>query len=291
MEVRSVTNKVGIVTDSIACLPKEMVEKFGIRIVPLNFYFRGKVYRDWVDITPSEAYELFLKDPESFKSSSISPGECLEAYRDVGEQAKSVLCITVSSGVTTVYNAAQDAKELAKEELPHTSIEVIDSQTVAAAQGLVALAAARAAAEGKSLAEVVRAAEEVRGKVTFVALLDTIRYVYRTGRIPKVASQVGSILNIRPILTTSSGAIHMAGVVRSRSHGIERMLEMVKDKIGLSPVHIAVMHAYALDEAKRLMERVRSEFDCAELWLTEFSPLMGYACGTGTLALAFYKEG
>ena len=66
---------------------------------------------------------------------------------------------------------------------------------------------------------------------------------------------------------------------------------MIRGKVGQSPVHVAVIHAYALDEAERLKERVSSEFNCAELWLTEHSPIMGYACGTGTLGLAFYKEG
>ena len=166
----------------------------------------------------------------------------------------------------------------------------MDSQTVTAAEGFVALAAARAAAEGKSLAEVVKVAEEMRGRATFVILLDTIRHVYRTGRIPKVAAQIGSVLNIKPILTSSSGLVCFAGAARNKERGIKRILQMMRNKVGQSPVHIAVMHAYALEEAKRLKERVSSEFNCAELWLTEFSPIMGYACGTGTLGFAYYKE-
>jgi fatty acid-binding protein DegV len=98
------------------------------------------------------------------------------------------------------------------------------------------------------------------------------------------------MLNIRPVLTISSGAIRFKGAVRSREHGIERIIKIVRDKVGQSPVHMAVMHAYALDEAQRLKERVSTEFNCAELWITEFSPVMGYACGTGTLGLAFYPE-
>ncbi len=282
--------KVAILADSIACLTREMVEQYGVTILPLNFYFGGKIYRDWVDITPSEAYELFLKDPDSFKTSSVSPGECLEAYREVSKQAESIFCVTVSSKVSAVYNAALEAKEQVKAELPQTSIEVLDSRTVAAAEGFVALAAARAAAEGKSLAEVVKAAEEMRDKVRFFAFLDTICHVYRSGRIPKIASQAGSILNIKPILTTASGVLHFVGVVRSKNSGVERLLKIMRDKVGLSPVHVAVMHAYALDEAERLKERISSEFNCAELWITEFSPLMGYACGTGALGLAFYRE-
>jgi DegV family protein with EDD domain len=167
---------------------------------------------------------------------------------------------------------------------------VLDSQTATPAEGFIALAAARAAAEGKDLAEVVSAAEEMKSRVDVIVFLDTIRHVYRSGRIPKVASQVGSVLNIKPIFTVS-GKIHFVGMVRNRKHGIERILQMMREKAGQSPVHVAIMHAYAPDEAKKLKERVASEFNCAELWLTEFSPIIGYACGTGTVGIAFYSEG
>ena len=208
-------NKVAIVTDSLACLTKEHVEQYGITIAPINFYAGGKVWRDWVDITPDEAYELFLQDPDSFKTSAVSPGDCLEAYRQASKRANNILFVTVSTKLSAVYDAARGAKEQIKDELPQVSIEVLDSETVTAAEGLVALAAARAAAEGKNLAEVVKAAKEIMGKVTFLALLDTIRHIYRSGRIPKIASLAGSMLNIRPVLTVSSGLVHFAGAVRS----------------------------------------------------------------------------
>jgi len=98
------------------------------------------------------------------------------------------------------------------------------------------------------------------------------------------------LLNIRPIFSVS-GAVNFMGVARSREGGIKRILKGMRDRVGLKPVHVAVMHAYALEEAEKLRERVASEFDCAELWITEFSPVIGYACGTGTLGLAFYPEG
>ena len=185
---------------------------------------------------------------------------------------------------------ARVAKEEAKDELPGICIEVLDSQNVTAAEGFVALAGARVAAEGKNLTEVIRVAKEVRERVTFLAFLDTIRYVYRTGRIPKVAAQIGSILNIKPILTSSSGLIRFKGIARNREQGVNRLLEIMRSKVGQSPVHVAVMHAYAIDEAQKLRERISSEFNCTELWITEFSPVMGYATGTGTLGISFYGE-
>ena len=282
--------KVTIVTDSIACLPDEIVERYGIRVLPISFYNGSRIYQDGVDITPSEAYQLFLKAPDSFKTSAVSPGECFEAYREASKQTKNILCITISSKLSAVYSAAQGAKEQARIGLPQTRIEVMDSQTATAAEGFVVLAAARAAAEGKNLAEVIKAANKVRSKVNLIAIMETVRYVYRTGRIPKGMARLGSVLDIKPMFTISSGVLHFVGVVRSKEHGIDRMLKIMRDKVGGDRVHVAVMHAYAMDEAERLKERVSSEFNCAELWLTEFSPVMGYACGTGTLGLAFYSE-
>ena len=282
--------KVAIVADSIACLTREQVEQYGISIAPIPLSFQGKIYRDWVDITPTEAYELFLKDPESFNTAGASPGIFIEAYQQASKRAKNILCVTISAKLSGAYEAALQAIEEVKKELPQLSVEVVDSRTVTASEGLIALAAARAAEKGKSLAEVVKLAEEMTERVTFLALLDTIRHVYRTGRIPKAAAVAGSMLSIKPILTSSDGLIRFAGAVRSRERGIEKMFKIMRDKVGQSPVHVVVMHAFAPDEAEKLKEQVAAEFNCAELWITEFSPVMGYATGTGTLGLAFYKE-
>ncbi len=282
--------KVAIITDSIACLTKELMAQYHIGIVPIRLLFRGQVYRDLVDITPSQAYVLFLQEPEAFTTSPASPGHYLEAYREASQCANSILCITLSSKLSTGYDMARVAKEQAKTELPQITIEVMDSKTVTVAEGFVALAAARAAAAGKSLAETIKIAEAVRSKATFLLVLDTIRHVYRTGRIPKVAAQFGAMLNIRPILTSSAGLVRFAGAVRNKQAGINRIFQTMKHKVGQNPVHIAVMHAYAFDEAEKLKKRAAKEFNCAELWVTEFSPVMGYASGTGAVGFGFYQE-
>jgi DegV family protein with EDD domain len=285
--------KVAVVVDSIACLTKELVEKYKITIAPLPIRFRDKLYMDWVDVTPSQAYQLFLKDPDSFQAAGASPGSFLNAYRQAAKRAKNILCITVSGGLSGANEAALRARDHIKKELPRLSIEVLDSRTATSSEGFIALAAARAAAGGKSLAEVVKVAKDMRERVVWVVFLDTLKHVYRTGRIPKAAARAGAMLNIKPILTmspTTSGVIRFIGAALTKRGGIERMIKIAKGKVGQSPVHMAVMHAYALDDAKKIKEQVASEFNCVELWISEFSPLMGYATGTGTLGLAFYKE-
>jgi len=247
------------------------------------------VYRDWVDITPSEAYKLFLDDPDSFNTSAASPKDCLEAFRKAAKKASCIFCVTVSQKLSMMYNSAVEANEMAKTDLPKTTIEVMDSKQATSSEGMIALAAARAAAGGKDLAEVAQAARAVTEKVNAIVYLDTIRHVFRSGRIPKIASQIGSMLNIKPILTISE-IVHFAGMAHSRKSGIERMIQMMRDKINGRPVHVAVTHAYAPEEAEKLKERVAREFNCTEIWLSEFSPVMGYTCGTGTVGISFYTE-
>jgi DegV family protein with EDD domain len=281
-------DEVSVITDSIACLPNGLVEEYGINIVPYSFSIDSRSYRDWVDITPTQAYELFLADPESFYTAPASPADYLAAYRELGQRVRDIICITVSARLSTAYNVARMAAEQVREEIPGLTIAVVDSWTATAAEGFVALAAARAAAAGRGLAEVVKAAESVRDRISLVALLDTVRYVYRSGRIPEIAARAGSKLGIRPLLTISGGVVRIVNMGRDKRRSLERLLDFMKKRIGDNPVHVAVMHAFAPEDAERLRQRVATEFNCVELWLTEFSPLMGYACGTGTLGVAYY---
>jgi DegV family protein with EDD domain len=282
--------KVVVITDSLACLPKELIAQYGIRVAPISLYFGDKTYKDGVDLTPDEAYRLFLKDPDAFKTSGSNPMEWIEACRDASRETDSVVCITLSSKLSVVYNGVLDVKRRLKSELPRLSIEVLDSNTVTPAEGFVVLAAARAAEAGRSLKEVVKAAKAVRDKVSLIAFMDTLRHIYRTGRIPKIAALAGSVLSIKPMLTVRDGLVRFLGVVRSHERGIRRMLKVMREQVGESPVHVAVMHAFAREEGEKLVERIKAEFNCTELWLTSLSPVMGYATGTGTLGLAFYKD-
>lgn len=280
-----------IIADSIACIPKEQVDAYHIKIVPVNIFFNGRIYRDYIDLSSSKAYELLEKAPEFWKSSAASPEDYMEAYRELSKYARNILVVTISSELSAFYSSAQNAKAIFKEESPQTVIEVFDSETVAAAEGLIILAAARAAAKGEPFNEITAIARKVKERVKFIGLLETIRYVYRTGRMPKIASDIGSMLSIKPILTGANGRISFAAAARTKQSGVEKILRIMKKHIGDSePVHVAVMHADALEEARELEEKIAAKFNCTEIFITDFSPVMGYATGPGTLAVAYYKE-
>jgi DegV family protein with EDD domain len=282
--------KVAIVIDSIACLPPEMVGQYQLRVVPVNIHFNGRIYRDGLDITPEEAYRLLEEVPSHFASSPASVAEYLEAYRQAGAHAKSILCFTLSSRLSTLYNMASLAKKEAERESPRRTIKVFDTGTAAVGEGLIVSAAAQAAAVGKSLAEVIKIARTVKSKVRVIGLMETIRHVYRTGRIPKFTAQLGSFLRIKPLFGITGGIVRLIGLTRSRESGMKRALNMMQREVGSKPVHVAVAHADEPEAGKRLTEEIASRFNCVELWLTNFSPVMGYATGKGTLAVAFYSN-
>ena len=284
--------KVGIVTDTIACLPRELVAEYGIKIVPINIIFEDKVYRDEVDITPSEVYRLLKQTDRLPTTSAPSPSAYLEAYSELSQRAESILCLTLPPELTMVFQSAMLAKDMAKEELPDTTIEVIDCRTAAGAQGLIALAAARAAAAGKSLDEVLSVAQDMITRVHLIAMMDTLVYLAKGGRIPMAAAWAGSLLKVKPFLTVSQGKARMVTAVRTKQRGVERLLEIMRQRTGPnSPVHVIVMHADVLDEAEGLKQRITSEFDCAEIYVKDFTPVMGIHTGPGLLGLAFYAEG
>ena len=279
-----------VVTDSIACLPREVVERYAIRIVPVNVLFEGRVYRDWVDLTPSLAYEMLRKNPDGFATSPPSPQEFLEAFREVGQRSREILCLTISSRLSTLYNMAAVASQMLEKELPGIKIEVVDSRTAAGGHGLIAWLVAQRGERGASLPEMVRMAEEMKERVQVVVALETLRHVYRTGRIPKLASTLGSLLPVKPLLSIREGVVHFMGVARTKEKAMGHLLDLMEERVGQGPAWAIISHAACPEEAERLRDMVISRFHGVEAHISEFSPIMGYATGPGTLALAFYSE-
>jgi DegV family protein with EDD domain len=279
---------VAIVTDTLACLPKELVNKYNISIVPIIINFKGKAYRDTIDLSTSQAYELFLQDPDSFATSPASPMQYLDVFREASHRAKEIFCISVSAHLSTSYNVARIAAEQISTEMPDVRIQVLNCDTVLAAQGFVALASAQAVASCNSLTGALKTAQEVKKRVTFALVLETIRHVYRTGRVPRVATEAASLFHIKPILTCREGTVRLVSLSRNMKQGIDHIIRTMKLKVGENPVHVAVMHAYAPEEAEKLSRRISSEFNCTELWTTEVNPVVGYAIGAGAVGFAYY---
>jgi len=279
--------KIAVVTDSVANIPAELVEKYDIHVIPCLVVFGQEVFRDGVDMTPTEFYRRFRESEELPTTSVPSMGEFLSLYRRLGKEAEGIVSIHLSNKLSATVELAKGASRM----LPDIPIRVIDTHNAAMAQGFVVLEAARVAAAGGSLREVVAKAEEMIPKVHLRAVLDTLKYLHRTGRIGRAEALAGSVLQIKPILHVGrDGVVEALEKPRTKRKAVRRMLEMMEEIVGSGPVHVAVMHADALEEAERLREEVASRFNCVELLVTEFTPVMGAHTGPGLLGLAFYSD-
>ncbi len=282
--------KVAIVTDSASSLPKEIVEQYHLRIVPTQLIFQGHSYSDGVDLEPSQFYRMLRASNHLPTTSAPSPVSFLEAFEKAGKDADSVLCLTLSSSFSATFNNAQMAVEMAKESLPDTSIDVLDTGTAAGGEALVVLQAARTALSGGGLVEVMEAAQKVAEKVNLVAFLDTLYFLWKGGRVPRIGVWVASLLQLKPLLEMSQGQVRLRHKPRTRQRATERLIAMMRDRIGPASAHVSVMHADALEEALALKERIAREFTCSELLISEFTPVMGAHIGPGLLGLAFWGE-
>jgi DegV family protein with EDD domain len=284
--------KVAVVTDSTCCLPQEIVAKYDICVVPLEIIHEGKSYRDGIDITPNEVYRVMRRKENLPTTSTPSAGDFLNAYRQLSQKAESILCITLTSLQSKTFEAAVAAKEIMREEVPNTTIEVFDSRSVATALGFIVMEAARVAGEGVGMDEAIEAAKKMMGKVNFLAMLDTLYYLARLGRIARAAAWAGSLLNMKPVLEHNPAVGETMPVARPRTKkkAIERMLQIMEQRTSGSKVHVMVQHADELEEAKKLAAKIESKFDCAEMYITEFTPVMGVHTGPGLLAIGFYAD-
>lgn len=284
-------NKVAIVTDSTACIPGELVEQYEIEIVPVVFMFGNESYRDGIDMTTAEFYARLRKAKHLPTTSGSLAGPYLEAYRRASQRASSILCITVPPKLSAMFDSARIAVKMAREALPGVAIEVLNCGTAAAAHGLVILAAARAAVQGKALNEVIDIAKEVMRRVHLLASLETLRYLVKGGRVPRAAGIAASVLRIKPIFTINEGEARPLTKARTMSGAMKSMIKIIeKDTAKGQPLHIAVMHADAPDRANMLKEEISSRFNCVELLVTEFTPVMGVHTGPGLVGVAYYGE-
>ncbi len=264
----------------------------GVKIIPCaNIIIGNETYPDGKTLTTAEAYELIKKDPDNFSTSAIMPGQILEEYRKLDSAVSDILHITLSSALTAAFQSAHAAAEAFQEERPNIDIRIVDSKTAGGAQGLLTLATAQAAAKGMSLDQLIEFIERIRPVTGGMMLLDTLRYIYRTGRMTKTSARIASLLNIRPInKMTDDGTLEMSDRVRKRSDGFSKLIELIKADTDFQPLHFLVSHADSPQNAREFCSLLEKEIDCLSITVSDYSPAMGYAVGPGAIFVGFQPK-
>lgn len=283
--------KVAIVTDSTSCIPADLCQRLDIRVVPLTYVFGDTVIADDPTLDMADFYHRLVTAEEPPKTSPASPGAYVDTFKQLVGQVEAILCITVSPRFSGMHRAATVARDMAASDDSPTRIEVIDSGGAAMLQGFVVLAAARAAADGASLAEVTQVAESVKSRVRLIAVIDTLKYLGRSGRFPRIATWGASLIGLKPILSLRSGQVRPATVATSREAAIAKILQRFKrDTEGKESVRASVLHTNVPQEAEQFARKVAETVDCTELLLSHLTPVMGIYTGPGVLGVTYYTE-
>lgn len=278
---------IAIVCDSTADLPPELVKEYGIHIVPLKVHFGEEDYRDGVDISPREFYQKMQASEVLPTTSQPSPGEFAESYRSIFEQGKdTIISIHISAHLSGTHRSAIVAKSM----LPGADIELVDSQQASTVLGLIVLEAARAAKAGKTKGEILTLVNEMMAKIRVFFMVDSLEYLEKGGRIGKAQAVLGSLLNIKPILTLEEGIIVPAAKTRGRAKGIEQLLSRMQTNIGTGEQSLmGIMHAVEYDGMVNLKNKVRDKWRPLELVVSDIGPVIGTHVGPGTIALIGLK--
>jgi len=276
-------HKIRIVTDSTADLPAELVEQYDITVVPLKIIFSDEeVYRDKVDITLDRFYERLAQLPAS--TSQPSPAEFLEVYKPFTEAGEQIISIHISAKLSGTVHSAQAARAL----LPGASIDVIDSKAASVPLGMAVLAAARAAQAGRSRDQILGMLDRLLAGSRTYFMVDTLDYLQRGGRIGKAQALLGTLLNIKPLLTLEDGLVSPFEKVRGQAKGLDRLATVLAEAAAGGRVQYAVVHGNTPDLYARMLKTLTERVGFGPRLASRVGGVVGTHTGPGVVGFSVH---
>lgn len=279
-----------IMADSTADIPEALVKEYGIHIVPMSLVFGEESYVEGIDITVSQFYAKLAESKVLPSTSQTSPSQYVEVYRKLLSENNNapIISIHLSSGMSGTYQAARLAHNMLEEELGHeVDITVIDSLCATYGFGLQVVHAARLAKQGLPVAQIEEEVIKLGKQRRLYFLVDTLEYLQKGGRIGKAAAVLGTLLNIKPILSVDQeGVIYAVDKARGSKRATARAIELfIKDFGDHRDINIAVCDAVNLEGAQQFLEAMAQHFTLHEVVRTNIGAVVGSHVGAGTLAV------
>lgn len=280
--------RVQIVTDSTADLPSDLVQSYGIAVVPLTVAFGKEVYRDRVDIQPGQFYRMLTQKKAHPVSSPPTAADFAERYREWLAQGHEVVSLHISAKLSKTFEHASSAA--AELDGAGAALSVVDTGQVSATLGMLVLFAARMAARNETAAVIRERLLDMAPRLHTLFVVDTLEFLARSGRIGKARALVGGLLGIKPILGMVDGEVAPLDRVRGGRAAHPRILELLHKRVEKNrPVIAGISHANAPVWADRLRALVRDQFQVAELIQTEVGPVVGANVGPGVVGVCLFQ--
>ena len=259
-------------------------------MLPVGLVIDGKHYRDYIDISRQDILKRIDDMKEQPSTTAVSPGDFVHEFEELSKTTDSIVCILVSRALTASHESAYQAKRHIRRQNTGAKIEIIDSRTSAGALAFVVMEAAKAAQQGKSMEEVIEVARDMISRVIYIAAPETLKYLINIGRAPKSAT-IGEMLNVKPIIgfIDDTGLLEVVTRVRGKGKTLSKIVDLI-DKYADTdkPINAIIHYTDGMDDANRLNDLIIARYDCAEVIIVPYSPVMISAVGP-TVGVAFYS--
>ena len=277
-----------IITDSTCYLPDEYIDKYQISIASLNVFLNGKSYRE-TDLNNDWFYKEMSKSPTIPTSSQPSIDELYKVIECQVKKGHDVIGIFLSSDMSGTFSTSLLVKDMILENYPDANIVMIDSRSNCMQAGFVVLSAAKAVDENKSLDEVLFIIKNVIENSKFIFVPDSLEYLKKGGRIGSAAALLGSLLQIKPILTVGDGKTTVFTKVRTKKKAINKIIDTVLDQNSKSPIKgVVVHHINCETEGQDLANKLKSSLGLDNIKVQSIGPIIGLHVGPGSIGVAYH---
>ncbi|MGM0845412.1 MAG: DegV family protein [Bacillota bacterium] len=278
--------EIKIVTDSTVDLSKKDIEKYGIHVVPLSISIEGMTYLDRVDITPKEFMEKMKQSTELPKSSQPPAGEFVKLYDELGSEGNIVLSIHMTGNMSGTVRSAETAAEMSS-----SNVKVVDSRFISKGLAFQVIEAAKMAAEGKSLKDILERLDQIRNQTNLFVVVDTLENLVKGGRIGKGRALIGSLLNIKPIASLDGGEYTPVTKVRSHSQIVKYLSsQFVEDVKGKTIRGVGLVHADGFELAQNLKNRIIELTGYEAIEIEDTTPIISTHTGAGAIGFMYYTD-
>ena len=274
-----------IVMDSAGDLPKDWINRYGIDIIPINIHFGEKIFYQGVDLSNEAFYQLADQSGTIPKTSQPTPHQFEEFYNKIAKLGDTILSIHVTSKLSGTFESAVNAAKKLKGVF---DVIPVDSGGGSASQGYMCREVREMEQSGFSLERILERLRFIKEQTQIVLTLDTLDYARMSGRVGTMQATLASILNVKPIITLADGVLDVREKVRTRTRSLERVIEMMIDKVGKTLVNVAVVHASDQKVGKQLLEMVEGVINYKEIFFSELSIGIAANLGPGTVGIIAY---
>jgi len=279
-----------IITDSASDLPKDVIEKYNIDVVPLLVYLNDEEYMDGETIKPAELFNG-MRNGKVYKTAQAPASRFKELFTKYAKNNESCIYVAFSSGLSGTCQSAVMIKNETLNEYPDFDLDIVDTKCASVGFGLVVLKAAQLAKEGKEKSEILEAINFYSEHMEHVFTVDNLEYLYRGGRVSRTAAFIGGLLNIKPILDVEDGKLIPIEKVRGRKRVLKRMVEIMKERgVDLTNQTIGICHGDDIEGANKLKRLIEEKYRCKDFFINTIGSVIGAHVGPGTLSVFFLNE-